>query len=170
MLEDRLYVLQELSQTLQVQTVPKLSDDISSVISRVSILPTDGPQFGAEWSAGTLIIPPRTQKFATPYIYVANRNLGLPDARGDSIAIFELVNKGTEDEKLVLVKQVYTGLNQIRTISVGPQKDGGDEYIIASGQAGRGGVAIFQRVDGGRDLKEVVRNVEVPNRTSFLWL
>ncbi|KAF5340318.1 hypothetical protein D9611_007804 [Ephemerocybe angulata] len=168
--DDRLYVLQEKSNTLQIQTVPELSEDNSTVISRVPIIPTDGPRYGADWAAGALVIPPPSEKFPDRYIYVSNRNLGVPDERGDTIAIFELVNKGTKDEALKLVKQVYTGLNQIRGVSIGPPEDGGDEYLLASGQTGQAGVVVFQRVDGGRDLKPVVANQEIPNRTTFVWL
>ncbi|KAJ2933373.1 hypothetical protein H1R20_g3724, partial [Candolleomyces eurysporus] len=169
--EDRLYTIQEKSSTLMVQTVPKLPEDNSTILSRTTIIPEDAPRYGADWAGGAIVIPPRTDKFPTPYVYVSNRNLGVPDERGDTIAIFELVNKDTEDEELKLVKQVFTGLNQIRVLSVGPAgEDGGDEFILASGQTGQGGVVVFQRVDGGKDLKEIVRNRDIPNRTSFIWL
>lgn len=153
-----------------VQTVPELPEDNSTVLARLPIIPEDAPRYNVEWAAGALVIPPRSEKFPDSYIYVSNRNLGVPDSRGDTIAIFELVNKGTEDETLQLVKQVYTGLNQIRAVSIGPVEDGGDEFLLASGQAGQAGVVVFQRVDGGRDLKLVAQNREIPNRTSFVWL
>lgn len=44
------------------------------------------------------------------------------------------------------------------------------QFLIAGGVAGTGGVVVFERVDGGRGLKEVVRNVDVLTRTSFVWL
>jgi hypothetical protein len=105
------------------------------------------------------------------YIYTSNRNIGFnPDQRGDTIAIFEHVGKGTSDEKLVLVNQVFTGLSQIRGMEFGPAEGGGDEYLIASGVQPKGGVVVLKKVDGGRDLEVVARNYEVPTRTSFVWL
>lgn len=44
------------------------------------------------------------------------------------------------------------------------------EYLIAGGVAGTGGVVVFERTDGGRNLTEVVRNTDIPTRTSFVWL
>jgi len=76
-----------------------------------------------------------------------------------------------EDEikPLVLVNQIPTGLRQIRSFSIGKVEDGGDEFLIAGGNA-EGGVAVFRRVDGGRNLELVARNEELPSRTSFVFL
>ena len=91
--------------------------------------------------------------------------------RGDSIAIFEHVHRGTRLEGLKLVKQVYTGLDQIRGMEIGPAGGrGGEEYLIASGYAGTAGVAVFRRTKGGRDLELVAQNLDIPVRTSFVWL
>lgn len=79
------------------------------------------------------------------------------------------MNKGKPNEDLVLIKQVFTGLDQIRGMEIGNQANGGDQYLIAGAFSGEGGVAIFQRTDQGRDLKFVVRNSKIP-RTSFVWL
>jgi hypothetical protein len=86
---------------------------------------------------------------------------------GDSIAIFENLDQGTPKERLHLVTQVFTGLDQIRGMEFGGE---GDEYLIAGGVAGTAGVVIYRRVDGGRNLVEVVRNTDIPTRTSFVWL
>lgn len=71
--------------------------------------------------------------------------------------------------QLVLVAQVHTGLSQIRSMALGTGTDGADQYLIAGANT-QGGVAIFQRIDGGKNLKLVARNVEVQNRTSFVFL
>lgn len=94
----------------------------------------------------------------------------MQDSRGDSIAIFEHVNKGTSSEGLQLVQQVFTGLDQIRGMEFGRESNGGDEFLIAGGVAGSAGVVIYRRVEGGRNLEEVVRNLDIPTRTSFVWL
>lgn len=165
---DRLFTLHELSSTLSVQSVPTLNAT-SSAITRVSVAPEDAPA-GAKWSAAEVLIPPPTKRFPKSYIYVSNRNLGVPDPRGDTIAIFEHVNKGKADEGLVLISQAHTGLEQVRGMEFGPVETGGDEYLVASGVRGKGGVVVLKRVDGGRNLKVVAKNLEVPTRTTFVWL
>jgi hypothetical protein len=75
-----------------------------------------------------------------------------------------------EGGSLQLVAQVFTGLNQIRSMNIGRVEDGGDEFLVASGFAGTGGVVMFKRVDGGRNLTEVARNTDVTTRTSFVFV
>ena len=104
-----------------------------------------------------------------PYIYVSNRNVGFQDSRGDSIAIFEHVNVDTPEEGLVLVKQVFTGLNQIRGMQFG-EKRRGEAFLVAGGVMGDAGIVVLKRVDQGRDLEVVARHREVPTRTTFVWL
>ncbi|KIK98616.1 hypothetical protein PAXRUDRAFT_31049 [Paxillus rubicundulus Ve08.2h10] len=80
-----------------------------------------------------------------PYIYTSNRNTGMQDPRGDTIAIFENIGN-----------QVYTGLDQIRGMMSGEQAGyGGDAYIV---------------VAGGANLEEVSVNTAIPARTAFVWL
>ncbi|KAJ7054139.1 Lactonase, 7-bladed beta-propeller-domain-containing protein [Mycena amicta] len=64
--------------------------------------------------------------------------------------------------QLKLVAQIPTGLQQIRSMSLGRVDDGGDEFLIAGANT-VGGVAVFQRVDGGP-------NVDLQNRTSFVFV
>lgn len=70
---------------------------------------------------------------------------------------------------LTLVNQVFTGLRQIRSFAIGNTEGGGDEFLIAGANLD-GGVAVFRRVDGGKNLELVARNDELQNRTSFVWL
>ncbi|PPQ69707.1 hypothetical protein CVT25_012970 [Psilocybe cyanescens] len=70
---------------------------------------------------------------------------------------------------LTLQSQTFTGLSQIRSMAIGHVEDGGDEFLIAGANLD-GGVAVFRRVDGGRNLTLVARNTEVQNRTSFVFL
>ncbi|KAF9562051.1 hypothetical protein CPC08DRAFT_663505 [Agrocybe pediades] len=71
--------------------------------------------------------------------------------------------------ELVLQNQVFTGLNQIRSMALGKVSDGGDEFLVAGGNTD-GGVVVLQRTDGGRNLTAVARNEEVPQRTSFVFV
>jgi len=167
---DRLFTLHELASTLSVQAIPAAGNGTSSTIASVSIIPANPPA-GSVWQAAEILIPVPTSKFKTPYIYVSNRNTGtVLDPRGDSIAIFEHVNEGKSNEGLKLVTQVFTGLDQIRGMEFGLQSNGGDEFLVAAGVAGTAGVVVYQRVDGGRNLVEVARNLDIPTRTSFVWL
>lgn len=54
--------------------------------------------------------------------------------------------------------------------SGGVSGGGEDEFLVAASVAEDAGVAMFKRVDGGRDLELVVRNADIPTRSSFVWL
>ena len=77
-------------------------------------------------------------------------------AEGDSIAIFEHVNQGQQNESLILINQVFTGLNQIRGMEIG---NGGEEYLMAGAASGKG---VFRRTEEGRNLELVVRYQDIP--------
>jgi len=47
---------------------------------------------------------------------------------------------------------------------------GGNDYLIAGGVAGTAGVVVFKRMKGGADLEVVVRNVDIGNRSTFVWV
>jgi Lactonase, 7-bladed beta-propeller len=170
-LDNFLYVLHETSSTLSVQAIPQApSDPTTPVLAEVSIIPSDSP-LGSTFAAAEILIPDTTTEFSTPYIYVSNRNTGTPDPRGDTIAIFQHVQAtSTSPDTLVLVAQVFTGLDQIRGMEIGSVEAGSVEFLVASGFAGTGGVVVFRRVNGGAGLVEVARNTEVLTRTSFVWL
>ncbi|KAF9061833.1 putative isomerase YbhE [Rhodocollybia butyracea] len=167
--DDRIFVLHQLSNTLTVQPIPAPPNGTSTIIDSESILPHGLPE-GAEMCASEILISTPTSKFPTPYIYASNRNQGVQDPRGDAIAIFEHVNQGRPDEELRLVTEVFTGLNQIRGMEIGLVSNGGDEFLIAAGVAGEAGTVVYRRVEGGRNLEEVVRNLDIPTRSTFIWL
>lgn len=52
----------------------------------------------------------------------------------------------------------------------GNADNGGEEYLIAGAASGSGGVAVFRRTEGGRNLELIARNTDVPTATSFSWL
>ncbi|KAJ3513530.1 hypothetical protein NLJ89_g2895 [Agrocybe chaxingu] len=168
---DRLFTLHELSSTLSVQSIPRAPNGTVTTFATSSIIPPNPPA-GAVFQAAEILIPKPTKRFPKPYIYVSNRNTapGTQTAQGDSIAIFEHVNRGKLNEGLVLVKQVFTGLNQIRGMEFGNTENGGEEFLVASGVAGNAGVIVLKRTERGRSLEIVARNLDIPTRTSFVWL
>jgi hypothetical protein len=152
-----------------VQAIPAAPNGTSTIISDVSIVPPNPPQ-GASFAAAEVLIPARTKNFPKAYIYASNRNVGVQDPRGDAIAIFELLDKGKKTERLQLVKHVFTGLDQIRGMEFGSPKDGGEEFLMAAGVAGNAGTIVLKRTQGGSDLEILARNLDIPTRTTFVWL
>ncbi|KAI9566074.1 Lactonase, 7-bladed beta-propeller-domain-containing protein [Boletus coccyginus] len=160
-----LYTIHETASSLTLQQVPRYPNGTSNILSNVSIIPPYPPA-GSSFFAAEILIPEPTAKYPIPYIYVSNRNTGVQDPRGDTIAIFENVNN-----RLVLRNQVHTGLNQIRGMMSGEQAGfGGEAYIVAAGYAGTAGVKVFKRTEYGANLEEVAVNTVLPTRTSFVWL
>lgn len=195
-----LFTVHEKTSVLTAQQIPASPNGTAfPLLANVSIVPSDvnfnGSFFGAE-----LLISEPSEKFPDPLIYVSNRNLGPEfDPRGDTIAIFEFqsspispaaattvgrrfhprqwqardgdgcstVNSITGN--LTLLSQVFTGLKQIRSMALGRVTDGSDEFLVAGANVD-GGVAIFQRTDGGRNLSVVARNTDIANRTSFVFV
>ncbi|KAG6876390.1 hypothetical protein C0993_003480 [Termitomyces sp. T159_Od127] len=167
---DRLFVLHELASTLTVQRIPSEPNGTAPIIASASIIPPDPPE-GAAFAAAEILIPKPTSQFSKPYIYVSNRNTGVQDPRGDAIAIFEHVFADTPEEGLQLVRHVFTGLDQPRGMELGIEDGrGGEAFLAVAGVAGNGGVKIFERTDGGRNLELVATNLDIPTRSTFLWL
>ncbi|KAG6918098.1 hypothetical protein DXG01_016550 [Tephrocybe rancida] len=198
-LDNILFVLSEKVSTLTAMHIPQAPNGTAlPLIANVSITPPT--TFNATFAAAEILISTPTTQFPDPLIYVSNRNLGPEfDPKGDTIAIFEFKNatstatdrESTSSKRMLrrnrrdlqkaglasnatapqlsLLAQVPTGLKQIRSMSLGPVKGGGDEFLIAGANVG-GGVVMFRRVDGGRNLTEVVRNEQVANRTSFVFV
>ncbi|KAI5886632.1 putative isomerase YbhE [Schizophyllum commune H4-8] len=165
--DDYLYTLHELASTLTVQQMPAAPNGTSDIISDVSIIPDDAPE-GSAWGAAEILIPATTDAFPTQYIYVSNRNIGnVTDPRGDTVAIFEHVNKGEDGEELKLINQFYTGISQVRGMEFSPD---GAEYLVAAGVVGEAGTIVFRRTENGTNFEKVAANLEIPTRTSFVWL
>ncbi|KAF8066669.1 Lactonase, 7-bladed beta-propeller-domain-containing protein [Lyophyllum atratum] len=189
-----LFTLNELSSTLTAQPIPQAPNGTAlPLMANVSTVPPH--TFNGSFASAEILISTPSEKFPNPLIYVSNRNLGPEfDARGDTIAIFEFSNGTVNSEcpslsakrmlkrnpnyvrredsngpGLSLVAQVFTGLKQIRSMNLGPVVGGGDEFLIAGANVD-GGVVMFRRVDGGRNLTVVARNEEIANRTSFVFI
>ncbi|KAI0826618.1 putative isomerase YbhE [Trametes gibbosa] len=185
---DQLYTVHELSSTLTQQTIPPASSagagsgsgSGAALTANLSVIPPGLPA-GASMAAGEILLAEASSSSSSSsstssnttsarapqaFIYVSNRNVGVPDPRGDAIAIFAL------EPALTLVKHVFTGLDQIRGMELsGGGGNGGDaEFLVAAGVAGDAGVVVFRRTNGGADLELVATNKEVPTRSSFVWL
>jgi 6-phosphogluconolactonase (cycloisomerase 2 family) len=150
-------------------TVLELSSEIAK--HRFPLLPA-GPTFIAknptmfnppaaphDMLAAELLIPEPNSTFSTPYAYVSNRNN--PSEEGDTIAIFFI-----QGDALELVDEIPTGLKHLRGMVFGGPDD---QWLIAGGANG-GGVKLFERIDGGKGLKEVAANSSVEAPTGFLWV
>lgn len=120
------------------------------------------------FTAAELLISPLSswrENVECRYLYASNRNIATLsselDPRGDTIAIF------ATSPSLHVVKQVYTGLQQIRGMQI--SADG--KYIVAAGLTG-GGIAVFEAVDGGADLQLRARYTGSGSTqvSSFVWL
>lgn len=107
--------------------------------------------------SGGIFLSSASSSFPTQYLYVANRLY--PNSAGDTIAIFSI-------NPLKLVKQVRTGLHNMRGIMLGGPND---QYIVAGGQDS-GGIKVFGRISGGADLQELasVQGVSSPTGYAFL--
>jgi len=154
-LDGNLYTLHEISNTLTEQTLPALATGLqSTTIATLSVIPPGADN--KTLAAGELLLSPTNMMYTTPYLYATNRLDTNPE--GDTIAIFSL-------NPLTLVKQVRTGLNNIRGAAIGGPNG---QYLIAGGLTG-GGVAVFERIAGGADLQVVARLPTVLNATSFVF-
>ncbi|KAG6844938.1 hypothetical protein H0H87_002271 [Tephrocybe sp. NHM501043] len=109
--------------------------------------------------AAEVLIPAPNSTFPTPYLYLSNRND--PSPEGDIIAIFAISGPDTLD----LVAEVRSGLNHLRGMVFGGPDS---KWLVAGGGVG-GGVKVFERIDGGKNLKIVAENSEVEAITGFLW-
>jgi 6-phosphogluconolactonase (cycloisomerase 2 family) len=149
-----LYTALELSSKVTAHRFPPLPEE-PSLLSTASTLSKAEPW--PNMLVAEILLPPLSSEFPTSYLYVSNRND--PSPEGDTIAIFSV-----EGGKLELVNEVRTGLNHLRAFAF---EDSG-RWLVAGGANG-GGVKMYERVDGGRDLKEVA-SVAVDQPTSFLWM
>jgi 6-phosphogluconolactonase (cycloisomerase 2 family) len=149
-LGDELYTLTEKTSELLQQCIPEDVTEQPETTAIFSVVPKDVN--ATTYFAGELITH-------NGLLYASNRNVGEADPRGDSIAIFET------DPKLQLVKQVFTGIKNLRGVALGGDET--DKFIIVGGKE-TGGVAIYQIVE--KDLVEVARNMTIPPTTAYVWL
>jgi len=110
--------------------------------------------------AAEILVPIPNKTYPEAYLYVSNRNDPSPD--GDTIAIFSLSDK----ERPRLVEEVRTGLKHVRGIEFGGPDD---KWLVAGGVNG-GGVKVFERIEGGKNLRVVAENDSIEAPTAFLWV
>ncbi|KZV69610.1 putative isomerase YbhE [Peniophora sp. CONT] len=161
-LNDNLYIAHELASSFTAQPLPAGPNGTSEIFANLPTQPeADASLADPHWAAGEILVPEPNDEFPTAFAYVSNRNTGTTtDPRGDTVAIFQL------EPEVKLVAQVFSGVQQIRGIEFGGEKN---EYVVLSGVVGTGGVAVFERTNGGANLTEVARDTTIPTRTGFVW-
>jgi 6-phosphogluconolactonase (cycloisomerase 2 family) len=159
-----LFTLHEFDSTVTAHTLNETTEPVVSP----SIAPRDASTpNGAKFAAAELLSPPPSDMFPEGLLYASNRNVGLEDPRGDSIAIIRYFPSSAPGVKarFDIIEQVFTGLQQIRGMAF----SGDGEFLVAGGSKS-GGVKVFQRSGGGTVLTEIASNADVDTRTSFVWL
>ena len=120
-----------------------------------------------------ILLAETSPSFPEDLLYVSNRND--PHPEGDTIAIFTTEGDGTDFE---LVGEVRTGLHHLRAVAFGGENN---KYLAVGGLSGGfqlpadvkgGGIKVFERINGGRSLKEVAHlpEEEVEGPTSLVFL
>ena len=159
--DDMLYTIHEKDNSLTQQQIPIDVSAPSPIIASFNITPPNPPA-GALFAAAEIRLLNASSQFNKTFIYASNRNIGsVQDPQGDAIAIFEV------EPELKFVKHVFTGLNQIRGMEFGGDEN---EFLVAAGLAGTAGVKVFKRTAGGADLEFVAESMDIPTRTSFVWV
>ena len=148
----------ELSSEVTAHRLPPLPAEPTHLATVPTMSKFPGTLAETGMLAAEILLPAPNSAFPTPYLYVSNRND--PSPEGDVIAIYSVA----DPEKVELVAEVRSGLKHLRgMVFGGPQ----DKYLVAGGVLG-GGVKVFERVDGGKGLKDVASlALEAP--TGFLW-
>jgi 6-phosphogluconolactonase (cycloisomerase 2 family) len=153
-----LYTLLELSSVLVKHRFPPLPELPTFVTSTPTM--SNPPPSPTDMLAAEILIPPTNAAYPTPYLYLSNRND--PSPGGDTIAIFSISNPDSLD----LVTEFKTGLNHVRGMLFGGPDD---KWLVAGGAQG-GGIRVFERVDGGKNLKLIAENKSIEAPTGFLWV
>ncbi|KAI8971011.1 putative isomerase YbhE [Trametes punicea] len=160
--EGVLYTLLELTSEVAAHRLPPLPAE-PTLLDTISTMAHFPPPDSAYMLASEILLPTPNATYPSPYIYVSNRND--PSPEGDVISIFSTVDESVEKGTIGRVAEVRSGLQHLRGMEFGGP-DG--RWLIAGGVNG-GGVKIFERVDGGKGLKEVAK-IELEAPTGFLWL
>ncbi|PPQ76349.1 hypothetical protein CVT24_008118 [Panaeolus cyanescens] len=160
--DNSLFTLLELKSKVVKHTFPPLPELPKFVKSTATM--SNPPPVPNDMLAAEIVIPEPNSTFGTPYLYLSNRND--PSEEGDIVSIFSVETESADGEALTLIKEVRTGLKHVRGMVFG----GADDRFVIVGGANGGGVKVFERVEGGRDLKFVVGCEDVKGATGFVWL
>lgn len=157
-LDGVLYTLLELASEVTAHHFPPLPAEPTFItkLPTQKLFPGDPAELGM--LAAEILAPKPNSAFPTPYLYVSNRND--PSPEGDIISIYSIA----DPEKLESVAEVRSGLKHLRGMVFGGPDS---KYLVAGGAQG-GGVKVYERVDGGKGLKEVAK-VAVEAPTGFAW-
>jgi 6-phosphogluconolactonase (cycloisomerase 2 family) len=154
------YVLNEVSSTLSVHTLPSSPNVPSRRTYRHSLLP-DKDQNNKEMTAAEIILlPPLTP--SAPYLLILTNRFST-SSRGDAIALFEVSASG-ETVKPARSPHYWGIGKHIRAL----EGDQTGKYICTAGRD-EGGVVILERTGDGTELEEVCR-LDVPNVVVPVWL
>ena len=168
LLDGVLFILHAEAARLSAQPLPAPSAvNNTNVTTSVSTAPLDAPA-NATFLAVEMLLLNSTGTPPVPRLYVATQltsaDRGPTDNLGDAITVFSY---HAGNGSLVREADVRTGLAQIRGMAFSPA----GEYLVAGGEGGAGGVAVFERVDDvAKGLVLVARDTAVQRRTSFVWL
>jgi 6-phosphogluconolactonase (cycloisomerase 2 family) len=159
-----LYTITELTSTLIAHSLPPLPGVATLLSSTSSLQLPPGEPLGNQLAAELLLASALTadgqiDNSSAPFLYATNRND--PSAEGDTLAIFSLQDPNTPS----LVAEVHTGLQQLRGAAIVGENE---QYIVLGGQTA-GGVKVFERVDGGRSVKELAALPDIQAPTGFVW-
>lgn len=149
-----MYTVLELTNEVTAHIFPPVPAEPTLVACLSTMRNVEPNMFAAE-----ILVSHPTEKFSTPYLYVSNRDDSSP--KNDVISVFSLANP----QKPERLAEVRSGLRHLRGMAFGGPDD---RWLIAGGVHG-GGVKVFERVDGGKGLKEIA-SVELEAPTSFLWM
>ncbi|KAI0305552.1 3-carboxy-cis,cis-mucoante lactonizing enzyme [Multifurca ochricompacta] len=158
--EDILYTVNELTNTVTAHRLPPLPAEptLLSTTSTFQHLPEEflGDRFAAE----LLFAPTLTgdNQDSPSILYASNRN----DPAGDTLAILSLQRPDVPE----LIGEVQTGLKHLRGAALGGENG---RWVVLGGVLG-GGVKLYERIDGGRSLREIATLPQVEAPTAFLWL
>ncbi|KAF8554806.1 putative isomerase YbhE [Imleria badia] len=161
-----LYILLELTSELAVYKFHSGPQHLTHLTTLSTLKESPAP---SKMYAAEILIPKPNRSFPTAYIYISNRED--PHPEGDTIAIFS-VEKG--EERPELVSEVRTGLRHVRGMVFGGEDD---KWLVVGGAGsgvGGGGIKIYERVEGGRGLRQIAELDNAVgsklNATAFLWL
>ncbi|KAJ4485779.1 Lactonase, 7-bladed beta-propeller-domain-containing protein [Lentinula aciculospora] len=157
--DGHLYTLLELKSSVAKHSFPHSPGSDVQFVAEASTM-YNLPPLPNDMLAAEILIPKPNAAYPTPYMYVSNRNHPSPD--GDSVAIFSI----DKPNALELIAEVRTGLRHLRGMEFG----GPDSKYLCAGGLYAGGIRIFERTEGGKNLKLVAQDPNVKAPTGFLWV
>ncbi|KAH9922105.1 Lactonase, 7-bladed beta-propeller-domain-containing protein [Fomitopsis serialis] len=158
---DILYTVHELTNELSAYRFPPAPEEATHIATVPTLQLADTPHEAASnMFASEILLPAPNASFPTAYVYVSNRDD--PSPGNDTIAIF---SPADSDGGLKMVAEVRSGLKHLRGMVFGGPDD---KWLMAGGVHG-GGVKVFERIDGGKGLKEIA-SLELEAPTGFLWI